>query len=182
MKNQDIDLSRINDEAKETEIDATDARIWMLKSTVRQLADAAKDADVLRERLNEAISYTETVDALLDGIIPARKDAKDPTSEHIYLKERVQMLIDQNEKAADMLSDCWMLLDRIARDDADFSTRREAVAMLRRHQCPGWKAKDMTDVEYAAFVERLVKTHELCAGCQRAFIPPTRSLCKSCAK
>jgi hypothetical protein len=35
---------------------------------------------------------------MLDGIVPTRKSAKDPTSDSIWLKERVQTLIDRERK------------------------------------------------------------------------------------
>jgi hypothetical protein len=94
------------------------------------------------EKLMDAISYTEGVDALLDGTIPARKNPKDPTSEPIWLKERVEMLLDQLESTADKLSDCWMFLDRLARlqDGSSLDiVRKSAERLLRRQQCPGWK-------------------------------------------
>lgn len=106
------------------------------------------------EAMTEAISYTETVDALLDGIIPTRKDPNDPndpTSQQIWLKERVQLLIDQNESTADKLSDCWILLDEIAHNAPKMtSVRAECEKLLRKHQCPGWKRGSAEDAKKVA--------------------------------
>jgi hypothetical protein len=91
--------------------------------------------------MTEAISYTETVDAMLDGIIPTRKDPKDQTSQQLWLKERVQMLIDQNEATADKLSNVWLHLDSWARGEApslEF-VKDAAATILRNQRCPGWK-------------------------------------------
>lgn len=94
------------------------------------------------EKYMEAVSYTESVDAMLDGVIPSRRSQTDPTSEPIWLKERVQMLLDQLESTADKLSDCWLFLDRLARlqDGSDLTiVRKSAERLLRKQQCPGWK-------------------------------------------
>ena len=40
---------------------------------------------------------------MLDGYAPTRKDATDPTSEQIWLKERVAILLQRHEEAADKL-------------------------------------------------------------------------------
>ncbi len=89
--------------------------------------------------LAEAIEYTESVDALLDGIIPTRKDPKDPTSEQIWLKERVQLLIDQNESTADKLSECWIFLDRIASMNREHPLCKRVGEFLTKQGTPGWK-------------------------------------------
>lgn len=103
-----------------------------------------KRADELWASRNEAVEYTEAVDAMLDGIIPTRKDSKDPTSQQLWLKERVQMLIDQNEATADKLSDCWLFLDAIARSpnlgDQNNPMVEHARELLKKQQCPGWKS------------------------------------------
>lgn len=93
------------------------------------------------EQLTEAISYTETVDAMLDGIVPSRVDSKDPTSQPIWLKERVQLLLDQLESTADKLSDVWLHLDSWARGEAPslMFVWNAAASILRNQKAPGWE-------------------------------------------
>jgi len=97
------------------------------------------------EQLSESISYTETVDAMLDGIIPTRKDPKDPTSQPLWLKERLQLLLDQLEDTADKLSGVWLHLDSWARGEApSLEFVKDAAASILRHQkVPGWKDADL---------------------------------------
>ncbi len=87
------------------------------------------------DRFIEAVSYTETVDALLDGTIPTRANG-----EKIYLQERVKLLLEQLEQTADKLSDCWLLMDALARQSTVVEELRAmAKDYLKRQGCPGWK-------------------------------------------
>lgn len=96
---------------------------------------------VTQDNLNESIEYAETVDAMLDGIVPSRKDAKDPTSQQLWLKERLELLLYRYEATSEKLSDVWMWLDGIARSErTDIPwIKGAAETILRRQQCPGWK-------------------------------------------
>lgn len=42
------------------------------------------------------------------------------------------------EMTADKLSDCWLFLDRLAHGGSYAIT--EVTALLRKQECPGWKA------------------------------------------
>lgn len=64
----------------------------------------------------------------------------------LWLKDRVQLLLDHLESTADKLSDCWLFIDQnVARTCVTDSTLRHAAliadakALLRRQACPGWK-------------------------------------------
>lgn len=50
-------------------------------------------------------------------------------------KEDWRKLIENQEELADKLSDCWILLDEIARCVPVPAVER----LLRRHGAPGWK-------------------------------------------
>lgn len=60
------------------------------------------------ENYIEAVSYSETVDAMLDGTIPT----KDKYGKPIYLKERVAMLLELSQEAA-----AWKKLALATRDE-----------------------------------------------------------------
>lgn len=43
------------------------------------------------------------------------------------------------ERLADRLSDCWLLLDAVARGGKPEAAKIAAANLLREQQCPGWK-------------------------------------------
>ena len=46
-------------------------------------------------------------------------------------------VLAENDEYADKLTDCWLLLDRVARTPQLSST--DAVELLRKQKAPGWK-------------------------------------------
>lgn len=81
-------------------------------------ADASDCKDYFQE-WKENVEYTETVDAMLDGVVPTQKDGKP-----LWLKERVQLLIDEAAKFDEMFaqfkiacarSEAWKSLALLAR-------------------------------------------------------------------
>lgn len=112
----------------------------------KEAADAEHEAGCpekeiarLRDAMTEAISYTETVDSLLDGLIPSRVNPKDPTSAPIYLKERLQMLIREHDRVSELVADCWIFLDALARTFKGNPVGIRAERILRAQKAPGWK-------------------------------------------
>jgi hypothetical protein len=56
------------------------------------------------------------------------------------IRADVQALLDDHERLANMVSDHWLLLDRLARSpDVHAQIRGAAEALLRKHKAPGWK-------------------------------------------
>lgn len=57
-------------------------------------------------------------------------------------RHNLERLITEADVLADQLSDCWILLDAIAREPVQDNLQlfvSEVVELLRRHEAPGWK-------------------------------------------
>ena len=61
--------------------------------------------------------------------------------EHNVNPTNMRLLIGEIERLADQLSDCWLLLDPIARHGIQSIQQQDAVNLLKKQQAPGWKDK-----------------------------------------
>lgn len=60
----------------------------------------------------------------------------------------IAALGNEIDRLSDHLSDCWLLMDAVARGHSEVNrgipgsgVREVAEALLRKQQCPGWKSK-----------------------------------------
>jgi hypothetical protein len=58
-----------------------------------------------------------------------------------------RLLIGEVERLSEMVADCWLLIDALARmSDVKGGIIEAAQKLLIRHKAPGWKDKDINDV------------------------------------
>lgn len=65
-----------------------------------------------------------------------------------HTRDDIGKLLENSEALSDMLADCWMALDELARTEwtnvgglveAMVLQKRSAKFLLQRQKCPGWK-------------------------------------------